>query len=279
MKRTAAFLILLLISSTAFGQKKEKIKGSRNVTTEQKEIAEFENIEVEDNIELFLQKGDKSELEIEADDNTHDAILISSGGGTLRLSTSKDVTSTKKFSVKVTYTDNFKMLIAKDDSNVTSLTDLQLDNFTFKTSGSAKIFSNVKAKVFTLMANDKSRAELNLVSENATIELSKNTQLKALISSPKMKFDMYQKAIATVEGDVTDLKLRLDNNTNFTGKNLSAKNADIIAEGNANVSIAVSGIAGIDASGKAEIDLHGDQTKIEIRKFTDTASIRKRPLK
>jgi hypothetical protein len=279
MKRIPAFLLILLISSVAFGQKKEKIKGSRIVTTEQKEIGDFENIEVEDNIDLFLQQGDKSELEIEADDNTHDAIMISLSNGTLRLSTSQDVTSTKKFSVKVTYTDNFKMVIAKDEANVTALTDIKLDNFTFKTSGGAKIYSNVRAKMFTLMANDKSKAQLNVTAESTIIELSKNSQLTALISSPKIKLDMYQKAIATIEGDVNDLRIRLDNNTNLTGKNLTAKNADIIAEGNANVSIAVTGIVGIDISGKSEIDLHGDQTKIEIRKFTDNAAIRKKPCK
>jgi hypothetical protein len=278
MKKTAVLLVLLLVAPFAFAQK-EKVRGSRNVTTSVKEIPDFDNINVEDNLDVFLQYGDKCELEIEADDNTHDAIIISSSGGSLRISTSKDVTSTKKFSVKITYTNSLKLLVAKEDANITALTDLKLDDFTFKISGSAKVFANVRAKVFTLMANDKAKAELNIVSENSTVELSKNSQLKALITSPKLKVDMYQKAIATVEGDVTDLKLRLDNNTNFTGKNLAAKNADIIAEGNANVSIAVSAIAGISASGKSEIDLHGEQSKIEIRKFSESASIRKRPLK
>jgi hypothetical protein len=278
MKKTTALLLLLLVAPLAFAQK-EKIKGSRNVTTAVKEIADFDNIEVEDNLDVFLQHGDKAELEIEADDNTHDAIVISSTGGTLRVSTSKEITSTKKLSVKITYTSSLKVLIAKEDTHVTALTDLKLDDFTAKLSGSAKVFANIRAKVFTLMANDKAKAELNIVSENTTVELSKTSQLKALITAPKLKMDMYEKAIATVEGDVTDLKLRLDNNTNFTGKNLSSKNADIIAEGNANVSVAVSGIAGIAASGKSEIDLHGEQSKIEIRKFTESSSIRKRPLK
>lgn len=278
MKKSAVLLVLLLVAPFAFAQK-EKIKGSRNVTSAVKEIADFDNIEVEDNLDVFLQHGDKAELEIEADDNTHDAIVISSTGGTLRISTSKDVTSTKKFSVKITYTNSLKVLVAKEDTNVTALTDLKLDDFTSKLSGSAKFFANIRAKVFTLMANDKAKAELDIVSENTTVELSKTSQLKGTISAPKLKADMYQKAIATLEGDVTDLKLRLDNNTNFTGKNLAAKNADIIAEGNANVSIAVSGLAGISASGKSEIDLHGEQSKIEIRKFTESSSIRKRPLK
>lgn len=278
MKKTTMLLFLLLLAPLAFAQK-EKLKGSRNVTTAVKEIADFTNIEVDDNLDLFLQSGDKAELEIEADDNTHDAIIISSSGGTLRIATSKQVVSTKKFSVKVTYTSSFKMLVAKDETNITALTDLKLEDFTIKTAGSAKVFANVRGKLFTLMANDKSKSELNIVSENSIIELSKNCQLKALISSPKAQIDLYQKASATIEGDVSDLKLRVDNNSNFTGKNLTAKNADVTAEGSANVSIAVTGIAGISAAGKAEIDLHGDQQKIEIRKFADQSSIRKRPMK
>lgn len=278
MNRISILMLLLLMSSFTYAQKKEKLKGSRNVTIEQKEIGEFENLEVEDNLEVFLVQGSKSELEIEADDNLHSAISISETNGVLRLAVTSDVYGAKKLSVKITYTNEFKMLISKDDVNVTALTDIALDNFTFKTLGSSKVYANVKSKVFMLIANDKSKSELNIKSENATIELSKNSQLKALITSPKLKFDLYQKALANIEGDVLDLKLRLDNNTNFTGKNLAAKNAEIISEGNANSSINVVTYVLLELSGKSEVELYGD-AKIDIKKFTDTASIRKKTLK
>ncbi len=278
-KRPLPILLLAFLMSTmVVAQKKEKLKGSRIVTTTQKEISDFSSIEVEDNIEIFLTQGNKCELEIEADDNLHDAIILNQSAGNLRISTSKDVYGSKKFSVKITFNDDFKMLIAKDDSYVTALTDINLANFTYKTFGSAKIFSNVKATTFTLMQNDKSKAELNVTADNTMIELNKNAQLKALIATPKLKLDMYLKAIASVEGDVVDLKLRIDGNTNFTGKNLTAKNAEIISEGNANGSLHVETRAVLEASGKSEIELFGEP-KIEIRKFTDTASLRKRLLK
>ncbi|HEX9979368.1 MAG TPA: DUF2807 domain-containing protein [Flavobacterium sp.] len=278
MKRILFLVICVLVSGLTYAQK-AKVKGSRNVTTEQREIGNFENLEVEDNLEIFLSKGDHCEIEIDADDNLHEAISITLDAGTLRISSTSDVTSSKKFSVKVTYTDDFKMIVAKDDTRITGLDDIQLDDFTIKASGSAKVYSNIKVKTFTLMGNDKSKTEINLTSDNATIELSKNSQLKALISSPSLKFDMYQKSAATIEGDINEMKLRLDNNATFTGRNLTAANADIVVEGSSNGSLAVTGNAIIEASGKSEIDLHGDQKKIEIRKFTDSASIRKRPLK
>lgn len=278
MKKFTLLFIAILFTSISFGQKREKVKGSKAVTIEKKEIGNFENLEIEDNLEIFLVKGDKCALEIEADDNLHSEISINSNGNTLRLTTSKEVTGFKKFSVKVTYTNDFKLLIAKHESNITAVTDIELDNFTIKCFDYSKLFANVKVKSFTLMQNDKSKAELNLKSENTTIELSKNSHLKALVAATQLKIDLYQKADAVVEGDVAELKLRLDNNSEYVGKNLIAKTAELIAEGSSNTSLNVVTLATIEASGKSEIQFYGD-AKIELKKFTENTVIMKKSLK
>lgn len=278
MRKITFLLLLFLAATTISAQQREKIKGSKIVTVVQKEIGDFDTMEVSDNLEIFLIKGDKCGVEIEADDNLHDAIEVNLHANLLQLSASKEVTGAKKFSVRITYTDNFKMVIAKNQANITALADINLDNFTFKAFDNSKIFANVKSKAFTLMANDKSKTELNLTGEQTTIELSKNAQLKALISSSAIKFDMYQKSTAVVEGDANDLKLRLDNNANFTGKNLTAKNVSLFAEGYTVCSILCNTWMAIEASGKAEIQIYGDQ-KIDLRKFVDNATLYKKPTK
>ena len=268
-------LTLIFCTFLAFAQKKEKAKGSKIVKLEQKQIESFQNLEVADNLEVFLVKGNECALEIEADDNLIEFIEYKSAGNTLKIGTSRDITSFKKLSVRVTYTDNFKMVIAKNDTNITTLSDMTLDNITFKTFDYAKLYLNAKTKSFTLMANDKSRTELNLTSEKTAIDLSKNAQLKALISSTSMKFDQYQKSSATVEGDVTELDLRLDNNATFNGEKLTAKNAEIKAEGYSNTTLIVATKVIIDESGKSEIELYGEP-KIELKKFTESAVLRKK---
>lgn len=70
-------------------KRKKKIKGSKIVTTEIKKIESFTTLEVADNLEIFLVKGNEFGLEIEADDNLHDAIDATLSGSTLRLSTLK----------------------------------------------------------------------------------------------------------------------------------------------------------------------------------------------
>ena len=277
-QKITLLIAVLFMTLTLSAQKKEKIKGSKVVTLEQKEIGDFENLEVKNQLEIFLIKGEKCGIEIEADDNLHEYIDISLQAGTLQLSLTRDISSSKKLSVRVTYTDAFKMVTANNEAKITALEDIVLDDFTFKSFDSAKIFANVKTRNFTLSANDKSKTELNLKSDTAAIETGKNANIKALISTTNLKFDMYQKSTAVIEGDVIDLKLRLDNNSDFTGKNFTAKNAELLTEGYTNCSILVNGTVSIDASGKSEIQLYGDQ-KIDMKRFVDDSVLRKKPTK
>ncbi len=275
MKKTILLFAILLSVPFAFSQKKDKIKGSKIVTLEQKQIESFNGIEINDNIEVMLIKGSECGVEIEADDNLHEVIDFSLSGSTLKLATLKDVLSAKKLIVKITYTSDFKNVIAKNESQVTSLSDIELDDITFKTYDYAKLFLNTKNTTFNLECSDKSKAELNLKSEKITISLSKNASIKALIHSNDMTFDMYQKSEATVEGDVVNFKLRMDNNATFTGKNLAALNGIISTEGYTNTSINVITAITIDAAGKSEIQLYGDP-KIEMKRFADSAVLMKK---
>lgn len=277
MKKTI-LLLFLLTTTFGFSQKKEKVKGSKVVTMEQKQIENFKSIEVEDNLEVFLVKGNECGLEIEADDNLHEFIDYKLSGSNLRITTNKDISSFKKLSIRITYTDELDMVIAKNETNVTALSDVDLKTVTFKSYDFAKLYLNAKCKNFTLMANDKSKIELNLKSEKAAIDVSKNAQVKALIASTDLLFDMYQKSTAIIEGDVNTLKLRLDNNADFNGSKLTAVNTQLFAEAYANGKINAKTNIVIDIAGKSEIEIFGEP-KFEIKRFTDSATLRKKPIK
>lgn len=271
-------ITLLLVCTFGYSQKKEKVKGSKIVTTEIKKIEPFEALEVLDNVEIFMVKGTECGLEIEADDNLHDAIDIVLNGSTLKISTLKNAFGYKKLSIRITYTENFNSIITRNEAVVNALADIELENITLKSYDESKLFINSKSTNFTLIMDDKSKIELNSKADKSNITLSKNSKLKALISSKNLTFDMYQRADAEVEGDVDEFKLRLDNNAVFEGKKLSSKNAELICESYTRVSILAERTLEIEASGKTEIDLYGDQ-KITLRRFDDNAILKKKPSK
>lgn len=273
-------LIILLLSTTlVFSQKAEKIKGSKVVTSSIQQVKPFTMIEVEDNIEIYLEKGVKSEIKIEADDNLHDAISLKVENNILIISTSKEIQGFKKLSVKVTYTNDLNLITTKDESIVTAIQEIILDTITFKSLDESKLFLNVNAGNFNLLADDKSKIELNLKSDTAFVELSKNSSLKALINSSELKFDLYQKSNAIIEGDSDNSMIRIDNLAELNARKLNSKTSDLTIEGKANCSLLVENNFILDANDNSEISIYGNP-KIEIRKFSGEAKLLKKlPLK
>lgn len=275
MKNTYLLFALLFISTITWSQKKEKIKASKIVTVSQKEIENFDSIEVQDEIDVFLVKGSSCAIEIEADDNTHDVFDFKLSGGILRIGLTHDISGAKKTSLRITYTDEFKMLVAKGESDITALAEVKLNDITFKCYDESRLFLNANCKNFTLIANDKSKVEINLKAEDAVVELSKNTNIKALISAVNLKCDMYQKSIAVVEGDCIDFKLRMDNYAEFNGKKLTTKTSSLIVEADSKNSINATSNLILEASGKAETNFYGNG-KVDLKKFTDQAILFKK---
>ncbi|MFV8360353.1 GIN domain-containing protein [Flavobacterium sp. LS1P3] len=275
MKKNTAILLLLLSTTFLFAQKKEKIKGSKTVTIEQREVGNFTSLTVEDNLEVYLERGEKTELKIEADDNLHDIISLDLRDNMLHIYTTKQASTYKKMIVRVTYTNDLNMVTSKNETTVNAIQEILLNDFTLKAHDASKLFLNVNAKKFVLQSDDKSKTELNLKSENTTIELSKNASLKALVNTTDLKVDMYQKADATLEGTATNTVIRLDNNASFTGNKFTTKNADITTESYSSCSLFTETAVVIDAANKSEIQLVG-APKIEIRKFADEAKLIKK---
>lgn len=275
MKKHPIILLLLLATTLSFSQNKEKIKGSKTVTIEQKEIGEFNALEINGNLEVYLEKGFKNEIKIEADENLHEIIAFDLKDKALRIYTSKEATSYKKLIVRVTYTNDLKMVTSKNESIINAIEAIQLDDITFSALDFSKLYLNVNAKNFTLKSDDKSKVELNLKSEKAKIELSKNAQLKALVSSVDVLCDLYQKSNANIEGDATNAVIRLDNNSIFTGNKFTIKNADVTTESYSVCSLFTEISLIIDAADKSEIQLLG-MPKIEMRKFIGEAKLSKK---
>ncbi|MTH17200.1 DUF2807 domain-containing protein [Flavobacterium sp. LC2016-01] len=275
MKKNTALILLLLVTTLTFAQRREKIKGTKIVTTSIKEVGSFDGLEVDDNLEVYLERGEKNEIKIEADDNLHDIVAMDLRDRTLRLYTSKESTIFKKLSVRVTYTGTLNKVIVKNEAIIYAIQELKLDDITFNSLDYSKLFLNVNAKKFSLIADDKSRSEINLKADEASIQLSKNAGLKSLVSAIKFKCDLYQKSNAAIEGIAEKTTIRLDNNSVFTGTKFTMKDANVTAESYSVGSILAETTISIAASDKSELSLLGNPT-IQLTRFSEEAKLIKK---
>lgn len=273
------FLIALMcISVVSFAQKKEKVKGSKIVTIEKKQIEAFESIEVLDNFDVSLVKGSLCGVEIEADDNLHEVIDLAMNGTMLRISTTKTISGYKKLSIRITYTDTFKEIIARNDVKIATVGKMELPKISVRGYDDSKILLNGKSDEFVLALDDDSEIEMNIKSKKTTVSLLKSAEAKSVIVGEDATFDLYQKSQAKVEGDCNNMILRLDNNASFAGKSFVVKQADLTVEESCSAEVNVKDLVKIDASGKTEVVLFNDP-KIEMIRFSDNAVLRKKSSK
>ena len=275
MKQSIALLLILLCTTFAVAQKKEKIKGSKVVTNKVKEISDFNTLEVSDNIEVIFEKGEIPVVKIETDDNLQDQIAVTSVGSTLKLHTLKEITRFTKLIVRITYTSEINSITTKDDAIVNAIQEIHSDNLSIKSFDSSKLFLNIVSKNFNLQTAQKSTIELNLKGENAKIVMSDNSELKALIKGTDFACDMYQKAKAKIEGNADSGAIRLDNNAILTAAKLQIKSITLVAEQGSEGSVNAEKEIVISASEKSEIQLYGSP-KITLQRFDDEAKLLKK---
>ncbi len=275
-KKFTLFVIALFSITIASAQAKlEKIKGSKIVTISVKEVDYFENVEIEEFLDVYFVKSEKQSIEIEADDNLHDIISYNVLGNTLKLTALKQPTGEKKIAVRVNYTDSLKTIVARHESKINAIADINLENITIKNFDKSQSFLNIKSTNFTLIMTDKSKAEINVKADKTVVELSKDANIKGLIASPEAKIDLYQKAAAEIEGDAQIAKIRLDNNSSLIAKKFTVKDMELVAESYTKCSVNAQKSIEISASGKTEIDLLGEP-KVDLKVFTNSAILSKK---
>lgn len=274
-KNNYALVLLVFGFFLNFAQQKEKIKGSKIVTVTLKEVKEFQQLEIGDNFEVFLVKNNTPSVEIEADDNLHETVQFVTDGKSLKINSSKDVVSAKKYAIRINYNDSLKTIIGKNETKINALASLDLQKVKITNYDKSKSFLNSKSTDFMLVLHDKATAEINITSEKITLQLDKEAEIKALVNATETKIDLYQKAHAEIEGDAQIAAMRLYNNSHLTAKKFTAKNLQLLAEGYTKSSINASMNAEISASGKCEIDIHGEP-KINLIQFTNTATLYKK---
>lgn len=266
------WLICLAVNSVT---SQEKIKGNREVTIKQTYIDNFEAISVGDDFSIDLVYNSKPSVEIETDDNLHEVIKFEVVDGVLVFTETQRITSKKVLKITVNYGEGFKNIEVKGTAEIRSLTSMELGDASVSVNDNSRAYLNIRAKNFVFKSGGKSKTRLNLTADDSKIEISDDSKLEALVNSPISEFYLYQRADANIEGNADTSIIRIDNSSNFYGRDYTVKKCTLTAEGSADTTIEVTESLDLDASGDTATFLYGEP-QINITKLSGSAKIQKK---
>ena len=174
-------LVLLFLLTTTFTSGciiPNGVRGDGNVVKEERNVKEFNEIQISGAYMVFLTQGSKEELIIEADENLMDLITTKVVDGKLKIYNKKDIRSSKKMNIYLTF-------VEIDELSVSGAVDIEgtnkftLNELSLNVSGAAEIFLDIELKELDAELSGASEFEIRGFAKEVVIEISGASELDA----------------------------------------------------------------------------------------------------
>ena len=277
MKKSINFIVLIifLIASTLTAQ--EKLKGNKEVTTENRDISEFTKIEVIDNVDVFLIYNENQSVNVKTDSNLQSAILTEVNNGTLTINTSAKIVREKELSVYIKVNRDLKEIYAYNNVKVISENSLIIDSLRVHAFDNSKFNLKLNSKLVHINSKKTSNLNLSILCDEIFIRSEESCDIKAVIDTKYININNLDRAAITMSGTCDDLEIESMGSSSFKGKNFQSKNAVINATHTSDIYVNALDNLDIFAKNSSEVYIYSNP-KMTISEFFDKASLHKKEI-
>jgi len=276
MKSLILVLFILIVPFQLDAQKKDKIKGDKEVVSTSGEIKEsFDKLEVSDNITVEIQNANRNSYVLTADQNLLEEVEIEVRDETLKISTKSKITSSKKLYLNLNIQD-LKSLIINDDAMVKNSSRFQTDKLSMVLNNSAKIELDLDVQqTLEVYFSHNSGGKIDSDAGNILINMKNRSDLKAKFDTPNLQVNLENSADLKLDGSSKHAEYNLQDSSNLNAKKLKTQTAILNSKNRSDIHVDASKEIEIDAEGKSKIYVYGNP-EIKVRGLTDKSRIIKR---
>ncbi|MFC5193797.1 head GIN domain-containing protein [Bizionia hallyeonensis] len=272
--RILILMVACMVAMTTSAQKKQKIKGDKNVVDIYKNLDPFSQIEVTDDLEVFIMQTSSNGYHVKTDSNLVDIIKLDVIDGVLKIYTTHKIVSSKKMEIYVTFQDLERIHI-NQNAQVEGQNKFELLDFTLNCMENATFDLDINTTDFFVQMDDSSRGELQIKSTNAKAILNDKARLEGIISIDNMELTINKSAYAKLEGNVENLNLMASGSADLKGKDLKVTEAELNISNSSEVYLYVSKHLSIYARGKSILHIFGSP-EISVKGLSDKSQILKK---
>lgn len=275
MKKYTILLLLSIFSIVTFAQKKEKIKGDKNVTTVTNGFDKgFTTIEVFDNLKVTLTKSLQNSYTLTTDENLHDVIQFTINEGVLKIYTTSNIVKSKKLDITLSLY-NLESIFLKDDAELKMDKVFDSNTITINAQNSSQFDIETKASQATITMLNDAKGKLKLHADQIAITMADKTNLDADINTDNTNASLSSSAKLRLDGNSDKVLFTTIDSSELDAKRLKVSSANVNTKDKSELHIDARKNLAIDARDKSKIFVYSEP-KIDIKKFTDRAEIIKR---
>jgi Putative auto-transporter adhesin, head GIN domain len=257
--KTIKLLVVAILCLTILpvaAQKKAKIKGSKVVVDVFENLDAFNEIEINDGLEVSLMQTNANGYSLKIDSNLVDVVKFKVMDSVLKIYQTHRITSSKKLELAVTF-QNLNKMTLRNGAKIEGQNKFILDSLAMTVSDNSNFELDLETQVTNIIINGSSKGKIQLKSNEAKITLNDNAFLRGSLSIEDLNLTLNERSDINVEGDVINMNLITTGSTDIKAKNLKTTNASLQASNSSDIYLYVSKELGIYAKGKSNIYVYG----------------------
>ncbi|MEZ4853901.1 head GIN domain-containing protein [Flavobacterium sp.] len=165
-------LALLAVSCVKF----DGVKGTGNVISENRNVANFTKIEAKTGLNVILEQGNSTVVKVDADENLHQIIKTEVENGTLKIYADKSIydATSKTVFVKAPH---FTSISVSSGANVTSTNQIKEPNLELSTSSGSDLNIAITTDALTCESSSGSNLQVKGVAKKVVASASSGSDL------------------------------------------------------------------------------------------------------
>jgi hypothetical protein len=275
MRKFTLLLLLSIFSIVTFAQKKEKIKGNKNVTTVTNGFERaFTAFEISDNLKVTLTRSLQNSYTLTTDENLHDVIEFTVNEGLLKIYTTSIIVKSKKLDITLSL-NNIEAIFLKDDAELKSDKVFDSNTITINAQNSSKFEIEVKASQAIITMLNDAKGKLKLRADKIAITMADKTNLEADINTDATNASLSSSAKLRLDGNSDKVLFTTIDSSELDAKRLKVSSADVSTKDKSELHIDARRNLSLHAIDKSKMFIYSEP-RIDIKKFADRAELIKR---
>ena len=274
MKIKITLLLLAFATISCGDQKKEKIKGNKEVVDVYRNLDDFSEIIISDNLEVSIKQDKTNLYHLETDENLVDAIAFEIADDVLKIYTKNRILSSKRLNITLSVS-NLEKITLEDSAEIETMNKIESKELLLIALDDSKFKIDLMVDDATITMNDNSNGDVQLKGGDAKLVLNDNTYFKGKITLNTMELEINKRADFKAKGTVEDLKITATGSTDINAEELQSEKANLIANNNADVYVFASKELKLYANGKSNIYVYGNPD-IQVDGLNDKSQIIKK---
>ncbi|WP_127845335.1 head GIN domain-containing protein [Psychroflexus aestuariivivens] len=232
-----AFLVMLTTSCNSNFNFSNQVNGTGEVLNERMDLSTFTEVKLEKGWKVKLIPSTENYIEVEANSNLLDILIVEDEGGKLLISAESNIGSADAKNIRLYFTERLNNISVSSGTGLTAESVLDFDDLELKVSSGADVEFNAKLKKMDASVSSGADLVMNVFGEEVIFDASSGSDSNLEVNVKNIDVSSSSGSNVEIIGETDNLSIDSSSGSDVEAKALKAKSVFVSVSSGSDASV------------------------------------------